>query len=230
VDGGVRGRRLAATAIDAALLAAPWTALVGLLTYHGPWGGLVGGMGDAVVVVVGCLAADVMLLLLDFVIWLAAGRTVGMGLVGIAVVRGRPWLASLVVVSLTTILALGVGAAAVVAGSVDPQNPVLLVLLGAKVMDLAFLAGASGRTLVDRMSGLQVAAAPPPPRPRIGGGIAVDVVLGLALAAPLLLALTDLHDLAGAAVGAGAALGVLLVAQVITLAVSRRTIGMRVLG
>ncbi len=226
----VRGRRLAATSIDAVLLVAPWAALAGLLSYHPAWGGLVGGMGDAVVVVAACLAGDAVLLVLQAVLWLAAGRTVGMGIVRIAVARGRPWLASILVVALVTVLGGAAGAAAVAAGSVDPQNAVALVLLGAKALDLAFVAGPTGRTLVDRMAGLQVAQAVPAPRPRVGAGITVDVALGVAVAMPALVALPDPSHLVGAAMGAGGALLALLALQAVSLAATRRTVGMRVVG
>lgn len=226
----MRARRLAATAIDALFLVVPWVALVGLMARHGVWGGLVGGLGDVFTVALGCSAGSALLLLLELVVWLVAGRTLGMGLVRIAVVRGRPWLASLLVVALTCVLGALAGAAAIGAGSVNPQNAVALVLLGAKALDLAFAMGGSGRLLVDRLSGLQVAVVPPSPRRRVLGGLAIDVVLGVAVGAPLLLAFTDLGDLAGAALGAGVALLALLVLQATTLAATRGTLGMRVLG
>ena len=105
-----------------------------------------------------------------------------MGLVRIAVVRGRPWLASIVVVALTCVLGAVAGTAAIGAGSVNPQNAVALVLLGAKAIDLAFVMGGSGRSLVDRLSGLHVAVVPPSPRRRVLGGLAIDIVLGVAVA------------------------------------------------
>jgi len=226
----VRGRRLAATAIDVLLLAAPWASLAGLVELHGAWGGQLGGLGDAFVVIAGCAVADVLLLLLQAIVWLAAGRTVGMGLVGIAVARGRPWVASIEVVVLVGVLGSVTAAVAVFSGSVDPQIPVVAVLALAKGSDLAFVAGPSARTLVDRMSGSWVAPIPPPGRRRVGAGLVVDASLGLVLAAPGLLALTDLHDLAGAAAGTGAALLAFAMLQGLILATSKATLGMRVLA
>jgi hypothetical protein len=226
----VRGRRIAATALDALLLAAPWASLVGLMTLHGAWGGQLGGLGDAFSVIAGCAAADALLLLLQAIVWLAAGRTVGMGLAGIAVAKGRPWLASIEVVAIVVVLGGVSGAVSAAAGSVDPQNAAAAVLVLAKVADLAFLAGPSGRTLVDRMSGSFVALVPPPGRRRVGAGLVVDVSLGLALAAPGLLALTDLGDLAGAAAGTGATLLAFGVVEVLVAATSKATLGMRVLA
>ena len=226
----MRARRIAATAIDALLLAVPWAALAGLMTLHGAWTGQLGGLGDAFAVIGGCAAADALLLLLQAIVWLAAGRTVGMGLLGIAVARGRPWLASIEVVAIVLVLGGIAGAASAAAGSVDPQNAVAVVLLIAKAADLAFLAGPSRRTLVDRMSGSYVAPIPPPGRRRVGAGLVVDASLGLALAAPGLLALTDLGSLAGAAAGTGAALLGFVVVEVVVAATSRATLGMRVLA
>lgn len=225
----MRGRRLASAAIDGLLLASPWTALLGLMAYHGVWGGQLGGLGDVVTVVIGCLAGDVLLVVLEAATWLGAGRTLGMGLVGIAVVRGRPWLASIVVVALVLVLGAATTAAAVGGGSVNPQNAVALVLVAAKVVDLAFAMTGSGRTLVDRMSGLHVGVPMPSPRRRVAGGLSIDVALAVSVGAPLLLALTDLHDLVGAAMGAGVVLLVLLVLQASILTATRRTLGMRVL-
>jgi len=227
--GGVRGRRLAAAAIDGLLLAAPWTALLGLMAYHGVWGGQLGGLGDVVTVVIGCLAGSVLLVVLEAATWLGAGRTLGMGLAGIAVVRGRPWLASLVVVALVLVLGAATTAAAVGGGSVNPQNAVALVLVLAKAVDLAFAMTGSGRTLVDRMSGLQVGLPTPSPRRRVVGGLTIDVALAVSIGAPLVLALTDIHDLVGAAMGAGGVILALLALQAATLTATGGTLGMRVL-
>ena len=224
------GRRLAATALDAVFLLAPWTAYAGLMAFHGVWGGQLGGLGEAIEVVIGAVAGNTLLLVLEVVVWLAAGRTLGMGLVRIAVVHGRPWLASIVVVSLTFFLGGGTTVAAIGAGSVDPQNAAAIVLLAAKALDLAFAMGGSGRTLVDRLSGTHVGAPTPSPRRRVAGGLTIDAVLALAVGAPLVIALTDLDHLAGAALGTGVSLVALLAVQAVTLATTRETLGMRVLA
>ena len=167
------------------------------MAYHGVWGGQLGGLGDVFTVVIGCLTGSVLLVVLEAATWLGRGRSLGMGLVGLAVVRGRPWLASIVVVALTLVLGAAAAAAAIGGGSVNPQNAVALVLAAAKAVDLAFAMAGSGRTLVDRMAGLQVGVPTPSPRRRVVGGVIIDVALTAAMGAPLLLALTDLHDLRG---------------------------------
>jgi hypothetical protein len=193
------------------------------------WGGQLGGLGDVFTVVIGCLAGNMLLVVLEAATWLGAGRTLGMGLVGIAVVRGRPWLASIVVVALIFVLGAAATAAAIGGGSVNPQNAVALVLVAARAVDLAFVMAGSGRTLVDRMSGLQVGVPMPSPRRRVIGGLTIDVALAVSIGAPALLALTDLHDLVGAVVGAGVMLLALLVLQAAILTTTRGTLGMRVL-
>ncbi len=199
------------------------------MAYHGVWGGQLGGLGDVFTVVIGCLGGNMVLVVLEAATWLGAGRTLGMGLVGIAVVRGRPWLASLVVVALIFVLGAAATAAAIGGGSVNPQNAVALVLVAAKAVDLAFMMTGSGRTLVDRMSGLQVGVPMPSPRRRVIGGLTIDVALAVSIGAPGLLALTDPHDLVGAVVGPGVMLLALLVLQAAILATTRGTLGMRVL-
>ncbi len=199
------------------------------MAYHGVWGGQIGGLGDVLTVVIGCLAGNLLVVVLQAATWLGAGRTLGMGLVGIAVVRGRPWLASLVVVGLILVLGAAATAAAIGGGSVNPQNAVALVLMAAKAVDLAFAMSPSGRTLVDRMSGLRVGVPMPSPRRQVVGGLTIDVALGVSMGAPIVLALTDLHDLAGAVVGEGVVLLVLLALEAAILTVTRGTLGMRVL-
>ena len=206
-------RRLAATGLDALLLLGPWSAYPGLMAHHGVWGGQLGGLGDVVAVAIGALGGDAVILVLEGVLWLSAGRTIGMGLCGVAVVRGRPWVASIVVAALLVVLGGGTTALASAAGSVDPQNAAAAVLLGAKVVDLAFALGRSRRTLVDRLSGVHVGVSPRAPARRVAPGLAIDAMAGLGVGAPALVALTDFDHLAGAALGAGVALLTLAVLQ-----------------
>jgi hypothetical protein len=153
-----------------------------------------------------------------------------MGAARIEVVGGRPWLASIVALAIIVALGALAGTAASYAGSVNPQNAIALVLLAAKAIDLAVALGASGRTLVDRLSGLHVGLARPSPRTAVRGGLAIDGVLAIALGAPLLLELTDLEAFGGAAWGTASTLLALLALQGATFGATRRTFGMHVLA
>lgn len=180
-------RRLAAYIVDIALLAAPWSAILGVVGLEA----LAGTMLTS--------AASLALLIVDVVLFLRRGRTLGMATAGLVATEGSRGLALLLG---PVGLALGGGVGyfmsnALVRAEVigeDHGPPMLTALLTLAVVaaNLLFLVGPRRRTLLDRLSGMQVVR--DPTVAALGAGLrpgltVIDGVVGVCIAAPWLVVL-----------------------------------------
>jgi hypothetical protein len=224
----VRARRLAAYALDLFFVAAPWAALLGIeIDPNAPQG--YGALGMLIVVSVFGAVGTLLVLVVELVLLLRWGRTLGMACAGLVVERGSRALAAFLVAALVA----GPAAAAAIVTRVfpiDASTGVMLVAaapLACLALNAAFAAGASARTLVDRASGVVLAReAPDARRPRRLGGVVVDVVLLASAGAPVVLAF-DWSDGGGAAIASGCAGLAVAVLEVLLAARTKATIGMR---
>lgn len=225
----MRARRLASYALDLFFMASPWASFLGLALVR-PNVGWMGGVGVALVVGGVASLATLVLATVEAVLFVRRGRTLGMAYTGLVVTRGsRAW--ALALDALLLVLPYG---AVLVAWPFLQGDTVKIVRDTVKivapvspfvgiVLNLLSALGPSGRTLVDRATGMLVAR-DAEPLGRYGfEAKAVDALLLLMVAAPI-----PLGD--GAAVGSACALGVMVLLQVALLKVSGGTIGRRSLG
>jgi hypothetical protein len=232
-------RRLVSYLIDFALLAAPWSALLGL-AFSPSTGNWMSGM--AVVAGVGLLATcgTVLLGLLDMILFIKRGRTLGMAATGL-IAQGSsgqrffalvldPLLlgfailaASLSVISMRASGGLGDGGTAAI---------VSLVLIATLALNLIFLRGSERQTLTDVVSGIHVVAdtgASQRPWAEQRGMNAVDWLVLVSIGAPMFLVLSDPH-LARVSLASLCAVVVLVVLEIRLSKKTGATLGARALA
>jgi uncharacterized RDD family membrane protein YckC len=230
-------RRLASYLIDLLLLAAPWTAAAGMFAApaRGNW---ISGLAAFAAVALFACTGSVVLLVLQCVLFLSRGRTLGMALTGLVVVRGIRWLALLldpVLLVAALVVAFPVGVVLSDKGVLsDDVTTAMLPLspVAAMAINLLFLMGPQRRTLTDRIAGLRVApstsADPSPPASR-RGAYAIDAAIAAAVGAPVVLGAGG-SQLLGAALGSAFALILLGAAELALWRRTGATLGMRALN
>jgi hypothetical protein len=227
-------RRILPYLLDVVLLGAPWLAYLGLSSSTG--GNWIGGLGAAVAVMMYASAGTALLFVVNVVLFLGRGRTLGMATTGLVAVKGRKWLALLLAPLMLTIpllmqfwILFGLRVTDVL--SEDTADVLqVLALPVASALNLVFLLGSRRRTLTDLVSGLHVVRDPALLAQRGSherGPNIVDVLVALGIGAPMVLTFGQvLGAVFGCLVG-------LLAFGALELALWRRTgatLGMRALA
>jgi hypothetical protein len=158
-------RRVFSYLVDLAFLGAPWSALLGMsaLPERGNW---IGGLAVFAMLTILGSAGTIMMLVVQTVLFLRRGRTLGMAVTGLAVAKGRRWLAlllaplTLAMPLLVQLQILAVLRNADVLGEDAVGVLQALACLVAPAINLVFLVGSRRRTLSDLVSGLHVVRAP----------------------------------------------------------------------
>jgi len=219
----VRARRLGSYALDLFFASAPWAALLGLaLDPNLPQG--MGSVGILVVVCAFGAIATLAVLVVQAVTFLSWGRTLGMACAGVAAQKGSRLLGLALEVAM---VAGAVAFAFVLPAALDGSTRNLLMGVApaaALALNGAFALGPSGRTLLDRASG--VVLAKEPPGPRRSAGVVVDVLLLAAAGAPVLGAV-DWDDFGGAAIASGVTALALGAVEIALFAKTGASIGVR---
>ena len=234
---GVRLRRVASYLLDVALLGAPWAAAAGMAL--APAGGnSISGLAAFAGVTLFCALASLVLLVLQIVLFLGRGRTLGMAFTGLVATRGVKWVSLLldpVMMLLTLAVAFPFSYVLTDKGIVsDDTMTVLFSLtpLAAVAFNLALLLLPPRRTLTDFVCGLRVVrdlgAGPSRPGSRQGAFIVDGVLLGVC-GAPVLLVVGG-SQLLTAALGSAVMLALLVGAELLLWKMTHATLGMRALG
>jgi hypothetical protein len=225
-----RWRRVASGFADLLILALPLFALLGI--GNGGMGGLVAG------VILGCFGAVVTVatVVLQIVLLVRHGRTLGMALTGlIAEPRGRD-ASALVTFLWPVVFSLAAGVAMYAIGKVvdiDDDTKTFVAWLcpvGALVINFVVLVGRGRRTLIDVLSERRVVRDTTPPYASMRGpGKArlIDAFLLVACGAPVILGGGGQVDVA---VIAAIALAIVLIVEIILWQSDRTTLGMRAVG
>ncbi|HEY3817411.1 MAG TPA: hypothetical protein VGL81_09585 [Polyangiaceae bacterium] len=222
----MRARRLASFVLDLLFAVAPWLSLLGLVV--APTNGGVAGIGLAVGLAGLCGLATLVMLVLQAILFLLRGRTLGMACVGLVAVAGSRLLALLLG---ATVLVVPIGALALLSSGMNGETQRLLgvaVPLGTLGLELSFALAPGARTLTDRIAGIRWGRALPV-GPRSGGAFVVDALVLATLGAPTVLVF-DWDDAAGPVVASAVVAGLFLMLEVVVLAATRATVGMRALA
>ena len=222
----MRARRLASFVLDLLFTVAPWLSLLGLVV--APTNGGMAGIGLAVGLAGLCGLASLVVLVLQAILFLLRGRTLGMACVGLVAVAGSRALALFLGV---LVLVLPLGALALLSSAMNGETQRLLgvaVPFGAIGLELAFALAPGARTVTDRIAGIRWERAAPV-SPRSGGAFVVDGLVLAMLGAPVILVF-DWDDAAGPVVASAIVAALFLLLEVVVLAATRSTLGMRALA
>jgi hypothetical protein len=185
------------------------------------------GLGLTIALAAVCSLGSLVILAIQALIFLMRGRTLGMACVGLRTAAGSRPLALLLGV-LAAIVPAGV--AVLVSSGMDSSTQHLLVVavpLGAMGLELAFALAPGARTLTDRIAGIRWRVDGSPGK-KGGAAFVVDALVLAALSAPTLFVF-DWDDAAAAVLASTVGAGLFVTLEMIVLAASQGTIGMRAL-
>jgi hypothetical protein len=151
-----------------------------------------------------------------------------MACVGLVAVAGSRALALFLGV---LVLVVPFGTFALLSSGMSGETQRLLGIalpLGAIGLELAFALAPGARTVTDRIAGIRWERATPP-GPRSGGAFAVDGLLLAMLGAPMVLVF-DWDDAAGPVVASAVVVGLFLMLELLVVAITHGTLGMRALA
>ncbi len=241
-------RRLAAYALDGGFLCGPWLSMIGaalFLALMWPTAGM-GGLAVMALLLAFSSVFSLAVVVLQAVLFIRRGRTLGMAVTGLVAAGGvRPLafltdplldpLALLIPVAIVGVGLNAIGSTGIVSEEVLSQaRPVAVAIVPALHIgvNLALLLLPPRRTLIDRVFGVHVIQDGPPvsspPAPR-GKAYAVDILLAAGCALPAVTVIIDEMFL-GAAVASGFELTILGTLELLLWRRTGATIGMRALG
>jgi len=186
-------RRIASYVFDWVLLGAPWFAYLGLalVPERGNW---ISGLAVAATMTMLAGAGTVIMLVLQAVLFLKRGRTLGMAATGLVATKGRRWLALfvgpllLIVVELVQFQTISQLRATDVLSETAASVLQTISFVATPALNLVFLVGSQRRTLSDFLCGQLVVRDPgqsaPPQSFRTGRNI-VDWIVAAVIGAPI---------------------------------------------
>jgi hypothetical protein len=222
-------RRLASYGLDLAIVAAPWLAILGLAIVP-PRGGDLAGIGFVLALAALCTLGSLALLVLQATLFLLRGRTLGMASVGLEVESGSRAL-SLFLGAMVPVVPFG--AVALLSSGMDGASQRLLgagVPLVAMGLELGPSLGAGARTLTDRLAGIRWTRSAGTGVPGLAPFFVDALVLVVLGAPPLFVVALDWNDAAGPLTAGAVGTGLFVLLELIVVAMTQGTVGMRALA